>query len=385
MFRYFLIGLIFLTNLAEANTPFQGIQWRLQPGAFTYVAVMPGAQETSTEYLGDGNLGRSNIYLENAAYHNIKVPSIHAYHPKTCQMAAIELDPALRALLPANLPIPEAEVTRLFISVELLDTEALRFRPHRFVDRNCPTYAQNPQYNYAPQIQAGLFGLDGQHIPFTDIAPPAGQILAPAGISIHAAAPVPAQGLAGTQILSPDNMHIPAVQNEPSRGYYSIVAHKDDKSRVAVTLHWLISERDANEMWRLLRGARTIEDFRYFVDQTCFKNTAAALEVKKLIPAQAALRLHAVADNDDDDAVTEALMLSQALYDTAGRGDSSSSTSTTTRNDDAGLAEALALSAAMQASRPQQAASQLSQEELELQLMLALSAAGEAASRDQDQ
>lgn len=280
MLKYVFSFFVLLSSLANA-TQFQFLQWRLQPHARTYIAVMDGAKDSSNEYLSDGNLGRSNIYLENSVHQNLKVPSIHAYNPKTCRFAAIELDPLLMALLPENLPIPQAQVTRLFISIEMLDTEALRFRPHRFVDRNAPTYAQNNNYNNAPQIQAGVFNLDGTQVPFTDIP---GQGLVQAGISIHAGAPRPAQNLAGTQILSPNNMHIPAVAGEPSRAYYSIVAHNDGQSRAAVTLHWLIKDRDANEMLRALRNSPTIEQFSQMLNQTAFVGQPATIEVQKLLP-----------------------------------------------------------------------------------------------------
>lgn len=355
MFKYFILSLFLMSNIAQA-TDFQLIPWRLQPRANTYIAVMPEAQATSQEYLGDGNLGRSNIYLENAAHNNIKVPAIHAYNPKTCRMAAIELDPALRALLPANLPIPAADVTRLFISIELLDEEPLRFRPHRFVDRACPTYAQAPQYNNAPQIQAGVFALDGTQIQFTDL-PGAGLIQT--AVSIHAGAPVPAENIAGTQILSPNNMHIPPVAGNPSRAYYSVVSHNDGKQRAAVTLHWLVSDADANETWRVLARSPSIEVFSLQLAASRFGGRPEALEVQKLLPQLPA------ADNQDGD---DDLELALALSATAPHGEnggafdhndltlalglsSSSSTSTAAQvEEDSKLAEALALADAIASS-----------------------------------
>lgn len=273
-FRYFVFSLAVLSSQAMASTVFQKLPWNHYPHECSFIAIMPEVQETCSAYLGDGNLGRTSIYGRTAVHSNVKVPALHAYHPSTYRFAAIELDPRLMALLPPDLPLPEVTVKRLFISIEKRDSQALLFRPHRFIDRFTPTIAASPRYNKQARVKVGVFNLDGSQVPFADIA---GEGLVETSISVHSGG--------GDQILSPANMRLSEQPAGGSKAYYSVVSHEDDKTRLAVTLHWLIADEDQQMMWGFLKNASTLKDFKVLLALSQIRNRAETQEVMRYLPS----------------------------------------------------------------------------------------------------
>lgn len=236
----------------------------------------------------------SNIYGKGGIP-SLKVPAIHNYNGNSYQLLAIELPLKSSKKLPDNCSIKSyADFIKIFISVELADDQQLSFRPHRFVDRLCPKYIESPHYSRSYQIEASVFDIHGNLIPFND---PEDSDKKPiydeergfsrAGISIHSNLPE-ANAYQEDDIhdivASPANMLLPATERPHlrSKGYISTLLFKDAvlkrgfdgnfRDIACITFHWLLTNNNSRES-----GS---SDFEKFQDLCLNSNNPIELLIK---------------------------------------------------------------------------------------------------------
>ncbi len=150
----------------------------------------------------------------------------------------------------AQQQIPNGNVDILFDTQDLPweDDTPINFRPHYWTDPDAPYVGT---YKIQSNLQVGFFAPDRE----LSIAGQSPGELRPHTILVH-----PYKADRESLILSsPDNMQVPNLNWQNSSSMWSVVIKKED-NRAAVTLHWLLNDRDQAQLAALTARASNMTD-----------------------------------------------------------------------------------------------------------------------------